>query len=342
MNSSRLGILWLTWLCFAACATAQDSLPSGSDDTASGATAGAFDASGATSFGAAGAFSGAGATNQAGAIGFGAGAGGGAGLFGSGGASGNAASAGSGGATFESGACAANPTMSLQYMQGSTNPKQITAEYTFINTSDTPIPLAQLKIRYFFSNEETSGWTTAIYAAQLDGGTGGYRPISGTTLTVVPLGQTLPGADTYAELAFTSPLTIEQGATGTISWDMQPNDYNPPDQVQANDYSYNAADTTLTPWDHVVIYQGDTVVWGCAPAAAGGTGGAGGAGSNNGGASGATAGGASAGSAGSSAGGSAGAAATAGGGASAGSGGASAGSGGASAGSGGASAGSGG
>ena len=46
---------------------------------------------------------------------------------------------------------------------------------------------------------------------------------------------------------------------------MQPNDYNPPDQVQTNDYSFNAADTTFAVWDHVAIYQGSTLVWGCAP-----------------------------------------------------------------------------
>jgi len=167
--------------------------------------------------------------------------------------------------------------MSLSYQQASNNSKQITGRYQFINTTDTPIPLAQLTIRYFFSNEETSGWATAIYDAKLDGGIG-YRPITGSALAVSPLGTTVPGADSYIELSFNSTLSIEKGATATVSWDLQPHSYNPPDQVQTDDYSYNASAVAYTVWDHVVIYQGNTLVWGCTPKEAGGSGGSGGVG----------------------------------------------------------------
>jgi hypothetical protein len=219
------------------------------------------------------------------------------GSFGQGGSAGNAASGGAS-PVFESGTCASSPSMSLSYQQASNNPKQITGRYQFSNTTDTPIPLAQLKIRYFFTDEETSGWSMAIYDSKLDGGTGGYRPIT-SMLTLSPLGTTVPGADSYLELSFSSPLSIEKGAIGTVSWDLQPHNYNPPDQVQADDYSYNAAAVAYTVWDHVVIYQGNTLIWGCTPKEAGsGNAGAGGAGGNGGGAGGAGAGGAVGGSAG--------------------------------------------
>jgi len=167
--------------------------------------------------------------------------------------------------------------MSLSYQQASSNSKQITGRYQFSNTTDTPIALAELKIRYFFSNEETSGWSPSIYDAKLEGGTGGYRAIAGSMLAVSPLGATVPGADSYLELSFSSTLSIEKGATGTVSWDLQPRNYSPPDQVQADDYSYNAAAVAYTVWDHVVIYQGSNLIWGCTPKeAGGGSGGAGG------------------------------------------------------------------
>jgi hypothetical protein len=73
------------------------------------------------------------------------------------------------------------------------------------------------------------------------------------------------GADTYAEVSFTSALTIETGATGTIVWDIQPTNFTAPNQTQSNDYSYDAAHTAFAVWDHVTIYQGTTLVWGCAP-----------------------------------------------------------------------------
>lgn len=216
--------------------------------------------------------SGAGAPGNGGAGGVGAG-----GTVAQGGSAGVAASGGSG-PVFESGTCASSPSMSLSYQQASNNPKQITGRYQFSNTTNTAIPLAQLKIRYFFSNEETSGWTTAIYDAKLDGGTDGYRAISGSMLAVSPLGAKVPGADSYLELSFTSPLSIEKGAIGTVSWDLQPHSYSAPDQVQSDDYSYGATATAYTVWDHVVIYQGNTLVWGCTPKEAGGDAGAGGAG----------------------------------------------------------------
>ncbi|HYQ02803.1 MAG TPA: cellulose binding domain-containing protein [Polyangiaceae bacterium] len=194
------------------------------------------------------------------------------GASGSIGLGGSVGSAGSGGSSpvFESGTCASSPSMSLSYQQASNNSKQITGRYQFINTTDTPIPLSDLKIRYFFSNEETSGWATAIYDQKLDGGTLGYRALTGTALAVLPLGTTVPGADSYIEVSFTSTLTIEKGAIGTVSWDLQPLNYNPPDQVQPDDYSYNAKAVAFTVWDHVVIYQGNTLVWGCTPKEAGG------------------------------------------------------------------------
>ena len=189
------------------------------------------------------------------------------------------AGAGAGGAApiFESGVCASSPSMSLSYLQASNNPKQITARYQFSNTTDTPIPLAQLKIRYFFTDEETSGWSTAIYDAKLDGGTGNYRPLPGSVLAVSPLGTRVPGADSYIELSFSSPLSIERGAIATVSWDLQPHVFTAPDQVQTDDYSYNAAAVDYTVWDHVVIYQGGNLIWGCTPKAIDGSGGAGGA-----------------------------------------------------------------
>ena len=205
------------------------------------------------------------------------------GSIGQGGSGGTAASGGTS-PVFESGTCASSPTMALSYQQASNNPKQITGRYQFSNTTDTPIPLAQLTIRYFFSNEESSGWKTMIYDAKLDGGTGNYRPLLGSSiLAVSSLGAKVPGADSYFEISFNSTLSIEKGATGTLNWDLQPQSYNAPDQVQADDYSYNAAAVAYTVWDHVVIYQGNTLVWGCTPKEAGsGNGGAGGNGGTGG------------------------------------------------------------
>lgn len=288
MNRVWLGLACATVLGIAACASEEiDETPflgssggrAGAASLGSGGRGGSPASNGGRSAGPSGtagslagaSFNGTGGMSVVGASGSGSSNGGT-----SAGTSGTTGNAGGGGApVFESGTCASSPRMSLSYQQMSNNPKQITALYQFRNTTDTPIPLAQLKIRYLFSNEETSGWSTAIYDAKLDGGSSGYRPIAGATLAVLPLGASLPGADSYLELSFAgSTLSIEKGAIATVNWDLQPKSYSPPDQVQTNDYSYNAAAVAYTAWDHVLIYQGSDLVWGCTPKSAdGGSGG---------------------------------------------------------------------
>lgn len=299
MRLSRASALLLVPLslgAFGACATAEDGGPAMSSDAGAGSTGGASGGGGApsTTAGAGGKAAAAGATGFAGAgatagraAGGGGGAGGTTGSAGKGGTSGAGGVVGNGGGgggappVFQPGECALDPTISLQYLQGSNNQKQITAQFQFSNSSDTPAPLGSMRIRYFFTNEETSAWKTAVYNAQLDGGTGGYRKVDGTTLTIVKLAQAEDGADSYVEFTFPAGFSLEKGATAKVNWDMQPTSYDRPDQVQSNDYSYNAADTTFTVWDHVAVYVGDTLAWGCAPKSAGAGGSAGDSGSSD-------------------------------------------------------------
>jgi Cellulose binding domain len=281
MKVSRLSALGLASIWFAACATAENSAsPGNSEGGSSGTTSGGAHTGGSSN----GAFGGStgvpGGAGRPGSSGSGTG-----GTSGSISGAGGLASGGATGGGAGTGVCAENPTVALEYLDQSNNPKQITGQYELINSTATPILLQDLKIRYFFTNEETSGWKMATYSPKLDGGTGGYRAVTGTTFTVVPLATPLDGADSYAEVAFPAGLSLEQGATLTVNWDMQPNDYNPPDQVQSNDYSFNAADATFTAWTHIAVYDDDTLVYGCLPkstdegaAGAGGDIGAGGAG----------------------------------------------------------------
>jgi Cellulose binding domain len=285
MKISRFSVLCLGSLWFAACATAQDGAsPGDSDDSSGGSGAvssgGAIGSSGTNgAFGGAAGIPGSGGSISAGTSGTDGGASGStAGGGTAGGAGGSAGTGGGGGSApvFAAGVCAANPTMSLSYKQSNTT-AQVDAQYQFSNLTTTPIPLAQLKIRYFFTNEETTGWSTHIYSAQVDGPT--FRNIaSGTTLTIVKLAAPLTGADSYVEIAFSDASSLANTDTGSVSWELQPLVYDPPPaQVQANDYSFNAADTTFTPWDHIAVYQGDTLVYGCVPKSLDdGSGGAGG------------------------------------------------------------------
>lgn len=277
MVRARFGFVISLPLLLVACATAQDDtgltdgagspgagLPGGLSGSPSGVSGSGSGVAGSVSSAGRAGSVGAGGSSAAGSSSGGKGGTAGSSGGSTGGKGGAAGPSGGSGPVFEAGECAVTPTMSLQYQQTSNNVKQIGATFTFVNTSDTPIAVGDLKIRYFFSNEEASGWKAMVYSAQVDGGTGGYRPLTAGT-TVKPLGMSLSGADTYTEVAFTAGVTLEKGATAKVSWDMQPNDYNAPDQVQTNDYSYDATATALKTWDHVAIYSGATLVWGCTP-----------------------------------------------------------------------------
>ncbi len=195
--------------------------------------------------------------------GSGSNAGGGAGTPASG--SGPVASGGS--PAFEPGTCAVTTNVSLQYKQLDTA-QRIAAELDFLNIGDAPIPLAELKIRYFFSNEEDSPWKASVFTAQINGGVGGYVPLlDHTTLTVYPLGATLAGADAYAEFSFSGDGMLDISATGNVNFAIEPTNYGPPDQVQSNDYSFNINDTTPTVSDHIAVYQGTKLIAGCLPKA---------------------------------------------------------------------------
>ena len=292
MKSLRPFAPFLFSLWAASCATAKNTtLPDGSagESTSPAGAAGTT----APNPGAGGKIGGgAGATSSGGSSA--SGRGGAAGGGGAGGSAGSAGSSGGAAAVFEPGACADAPTLSLKYQNESTQAAQIAAEYQVSNTSDTPVALGSLIIRYFFSSEETSGWTPSVFNAEVKGPGDAYQKAEGT-LKVVPLGSKVEGADTYAELTFAAGPMLAKGATAAVKWALQPSNYSEPNQVQSNDYSYNAADTAFTVWDHVAIYQDGTLVWGCLPKAADGSaggssgGGAGGAsGTGGGGASGAS------------------------------------------------------
>jgi hypothetical protein len=196
-----------------------------------------------------------------------AGTGGVGGTAGMGGGGGMAGSGGAGGSDefLEPGSCAASETLSLRYRQNGTT-DSIAFEIDFTNVSEDPIALDTLRIVYFFSNEETSPLTLNVYDANTQNP---YSPqVANVTRSLEALPMALVGADSYFLLGVDSTTTLASGSIGYIKFEAQPTDYGAPNQEQANDYSFDASFTALETWENIVIYQGDTLVWGCVPEAA--------------------------------------------------------------------------
>lgn len=199
----------------------------------------------------------------AGAAGAQAGAGGrvGAGAGGNQGSSGSAAG-GTSASPFVPGECAASPNMRVRYRQKGQG-KQIIVELELLNQSGAAIALDQLAVRYFFSDEEASGWVVFIYDVKVVSPFRDYTSKGSSRLTA--LDSPLAGADAVLELGIDSPDALPVGAAAFMSLELQPKDYADPSQQQSNDFSFGAGHASMTDWDRIALYVGDNLVWGCLP-----------------------------------------------------------------------------
>jgi hypothetical protein len=225
---------------------------SGTGGASAGGTTGAAGKGGAASGGAAnGGASSAGATSKGGAASGGA-ANGSAGATSSGGATGSGGSVSNGGFVVQY-ACMKTAVMS-PYVEAEINAK---------NTGTTAIPVAELKLRYYFTDEPRV--TNQMMNNFSHISTSGANQTLNVTSVVAGLVPTVTDADTYIEFSFTSDQALAPNEAMDFSWQMDGPDQSKDIYNQSNDYSFDATKTTLTNWDHVVLFHNGTVVWGALP-----------------------------------------------------------------------------
>lgn len=140
---------------------------------------------------------------------------------------------------------------------GTSNVNEIRPELELFNVGKTAINLSAVTLRYWYTidtNQPQNYWCD--YAVI------GCGNIIGK---FVSLPSPRPDADTYLELDFTSGAgSLAPGAdTGQIQERFSKADWSPYNQT--NDYSYNSALTTFTPWAKVTVYYQGTLVWGTEP-----------------------------------------------------------------------------
>jgi len=183
---------------------------------------------------------------------------------GAGGRQGNAGASAGQAATspFVPGECAASPSMRVRYRQKG-EAKQIIVEVELVNQSGSSIALDQLAVRYFFSDEEASGWAVSIYDAKVVSPAHDYTTKASYRLETLSV--PLSGADSFIELGIDSPDVLPASAVAFLSFELQPKDYADPSQNQPNDFSFGAGHTTLTDWDRIALYVGGALAWGCLP-----------------------------------------------------------------------------
>jgi hypothetical protein len=151
------------------------------------------------------------------------------------------------------------PTLTAQYASTSAaaSTSQISNKIQVTNIGTTNVPLSAITVRYWFTEDSTAGLQYACDYAPLD-----CANVTASFGTVSPA---VTGADHYLQIGFTSGAgTLYAGNdTGAIQNRFFQSTYG--NFNQADDYSYNAAATSLTTWNHITVYYNGTLVYGTPP-----------------------------------------------------------------------------
>jgi cellulose 1,4-beta-cellobiosidase len=224
----------------------------------SGST-GAGGASGSTGAGGSAGSRGTGGAPDAGGV---AGTGGRGGAGGATGGAGRPATDGAAGTrSVDAATCSSGCTLQVQYQNATSPPEPTTATLRIrvdvLNNGTTAVSLANLTLRYWFTDQGGSGDKATCYYAQ-DG-------CATLTTKFVPVMPARTGADRYVEIGFASAAILAPGGhTGTISVGVQ--------HVagglaydQTNDYSYGENQADFVAWPAIAAYVGGVLSWGKEP-----------------------------------------------------------------------------
>lgn len=149
--------------------------------------------------------------------------------------------------------------LKVQYKTGDSNPtdSQIRPHFKVFNTSDQPIALKDVTLRYYYTIDgEKAQQFNCDYAALGSGNIIGK---------FVKLENPVEGADYYLEISFTAAAgTLAPGAdTGEIQARINKIDWT--NYNKNNDYSYNKSQSSYGDWSKVTAYQNDVLVYGIEP-----------------------------------------------------------------------------
>jgi hypothetical protein len=140
----------------------------------------------------------------------------------------------------------------------------IGSEISINDASTSSVPISSLTLRYYYTDEvHVTPQMTINWSHVSTSGADEDLTVNYTFGTVSPA---VMDADSYVEFSFSSSASVlTPGEAAVFSWQMQGPDPATDIYTQSNDYSFDSTKTTLTAWNHVVLFESGSVAWGIVP-----------------------------------------------------------------------------
>jgi cellulose 1,4-beta-cellobiosidase len=158
---------------------------------------------------------------------------------------------------------------SVQYTNEATatNSSVIKCVLGIVNNSGQSVPLTELTLRYYYTNEVTHAITIDTNFAHASGGVTYADLTTKISKQNVVLTPSKTNANAYVEIGFMagSPSILSGDVATQVDWQIHQTNYDQ-NYDQSNDYSFDASKTSAQTWDHVALYRnGTTLLWGVPP-----------------------------------------------------------------------------
>ncbi len=134
------------------------------------------------------------------------------------------------------------------------------------NSSAGSVAVSQFKVRYYFTDEPKVQLQMTINYAHVQ--ISGNQFDMTVTNSVVGMAPTYSTADTYIEFSFSCSghATLAPGESLDFAWQVQGPNPAMNTYTQTNDYSFNSSKVgSPSSWDHVILFQNNSVIWGALP-----------------------------------------------------------------------------
>jgi endo-1,4-beta-xylanase len=152
-------------------------------------------------------------------------------------------------------------TLKVQYKAADTNAgdNQIKPHFNIVNPGSSAVPLSELKIRYWYTREGTTGQNFFCDWSAISGG------CSNLTSSFVQLNPARTGANFYLEIGFSTAAgsIAAGGQSGEIQSRFAKTDWS--NFTETGDYSFDPTKLSFTDWTRVTLYRNGVLVWGVEP-----------------------------------------------------------------------------